>query len=321
MTPRVLVVEDEDTLRTSIVRGLTRHLNVPVEGAGTLTEALALIDEHPPTVILCDLDLPDRTGIEILGELGRRGIHAAVTFVSAYTRAFLAQIPKHAGVRVLEKPVTIEQLRVLVLRDLEKQSSDAPSPFGVADYLQLAAMGGHSVLIEVGHKQGRIVVVRGELWSASDAGGDGDGAFRRLCLERDGVKCSTWRDGPGEKNVQGRWEAMLLDEARALDERRRDGIEGEPQSLRPAPQTGSHSALREPAGRMEVAPMAAAEDRFEELLEDGLSALLTRKYRDAWTAFKAASDLHPTDRTVQANLERLRQLGFGDDGSPQGGTP
>lgn len=318
MTPRVLVVEDEDTLRTSIVRGLTRHLNVPVEGAGTLTEALALIDEHPPTVILCDLDLPDRTGIEILGELGRRGVHAAVTFVSAYTRAFLAQIPKHAGVRVLEKPVTIEQLRVLVLRDLEKHTSDDPSPFGVADYLQLAAMGGHSVLIEVSHKQGRIVVVRGELWSASDASGVGDGAFRRLCLERDGVKCTTWRDAPGEKNVQARWEAMLLDEARALDERRRDGIEPEPQAVEldatPAPPTGAHA----PRARMEIAPAISAEDRFEQLLEDGLSALLTRKYRDAWTAFKAASELHPADRTVQANLERLRQLGFGDDGSNQG---
>lgn len=311
MAPRVLVVEDEDTLRTSIVRGLSRHLNVPVDGAATLGEALALIDEHPPTVILCDLDLPDRAGIEIIGELGRRGIQAAVTFVSAYTRAFLAQIPKHAGVRVLEKPVTIEQLRTLVREDLGRQSSDAPSPFGVADYLQLAAMGGHSVLIEVAHKQGRIIVVRGELWSATDPLGDGDAAFRRLCLEREGVRCSTWRDAPGIQNVHGRWEAMLLDEARALDERRRDGVSSDPQELR-VPRTEVIPEL--PA--LAITPAAPAVDtkqeRFETLMEEGLSALLTRRYADAWTAFFEASSIDPTDRTVQGNLARLRELGFGE---------
>jgi CheY-like chemotaxis protein len=311
MSASVLVVEDEDTLRTSIVRGLSRHLSVPVHGAGTLTEALSIIDEHPPTVILCDLDLPDRAGIEILGELGRRGLHAAVTFVSAYTRAFLAQIPKHAGVRVLEKPVTIEQLRTLVREDLAQHSGDAPSPFGVADYLQLAAMGGHSVLIEVGHKQGKIIVLRGELYSAYDSFGDGDTAFRRLCLEREGVRCTTWRDAPGTRNVHGRWEAMLLDEARALDERRRDGLSSDPQELRVA---FSEPAPPAPIAVIEPAVDPAAE-QFSQLMEDGLSALLTRHYPDAWRAFRAASELNPTDRTVQANLARLRELGFGKDPS------
>lgn len=311
MNPSVLVVEDEDTLRTSIVRGLSRHLHVPVRGAGTLTEALTIIDEQPPTVILCDLDLPDRPGIEILGELGRRGLHAAVTFISAYTRAFLAQIPKHAAVRVLEKPVTIEQLRTLVREDLAQRSGDAPSPFGVADYLQLAAMGGHSVLIEVVHKQGKIIVLRGELYSAFDAVGEGDAAFRRLCLEREGVRCAAWRDAPGARNVQGRWEAMLLDEARALDERHRDGLTSDARELR-----GSSS---EPAPPSPVAlverPVDSAPERFAQLMEDGLSALLTRQYSDAWRAFRAASEINPTDRTVQANLSRLRELGFAKDPS------
>lgn len=310
MAPRVLVVEDEDTLRTSIVRGLSRGLNVPVDGAATLGEALALIDQHPPTVILCDLDLPDRAGIEIIGELGRRQIHAAVTFVSAYTRAFRAQIPKHAGVRVLEKPVTIEQLRTLVREDLARHSTDASAPFGVAEYLQLAAMGGHSVLIEVPHKQGRILVVRGELWSAFDPLGHGDAAFRRLCLEREGVRCSTLRDDPGLQNISGQWEAMLLDEARIRDERRRDGL---PSDLQELTNPDAEAVSEPPTARSTSAPPAIDETRarFDALLEEGLSALLTRRYADAWKAFLEASSIDPTDRTVQGNLARLRELGFG----------
>lgn len=313
MTPRVLVVEDEDTLRTSIERGLSRHLEVPVDVAATFGEALSIIDKTPPTIVLCDLDLPDRAGIEIIGELGRRGIHASITFVSAYTRAFLAQIPKHAGVRVLEKPVTIEQLRALVREDLGRQSTDASSPFGVADYLQLAAMGGHSALIEVAHRQGRIIVVRGELWSASDSLGVGDEAFRRLCLVRDGVRCTTWRDAPGDRNVEGRWESMLLDEARALDERRRDGLASDINDL--SSSSAALSSLPPPSEGVDPPALISSENiqrRFESLMEEGLSALLTKRYADAWRAFFEASSIDPTDRTVRANLARLRELGFGD---------
>ncbi|MBK8412533.1 MAG: response regulator [Sandaracinaceae bacterium] len=143
---RVLVIEDEVVLRTSVVRGLNRVTGLHVVGAGTLGDALAAIDEETPDLILSDLDLPDRSGVELIGELGRRGLSVPVVFVSAFVRAFSPQIPRHVDVHVLEKPVPLEQLRQVV-RERLKINAGA-TPFGPADYVQLACMGRHSVHIE-----------------------------------------------------------------------------------------------------------------------------------------------------------------------------
>jgi len=127
----VLVVEDEDTLRTSVVRGLAKLPGVEAIGAASVAEAIAVLERTPPDVVISDLDLPDRPGLELIGELGSRGLKCPVTFVSAYTRAFAAQIPRHAHVRVLEKPVPLDRLRDLVLTDLEKGRT-APPPAPIA---------------------------------------------------------------------------------------------------------------------------------------------------------------------------------------------
>jgi hypothetical protein len=39
--------------------------------------------------------------------------------------------------------------------------------------------------------------------------------------------------------------------------------------------------------------------------------VLVRQYRAAYAAFEKASAIRPDDPTVAANLERLRQLGYG----------
>jgi DNA-binding NarL/FixJ family response regulator len=74
MTPalasRVLIIEDEAMLRSSMARSLSRVTNVEVLTASTLGEGLAVIDMTPPALILSDIDLPDRSGLELIGELG-----------------------------------------------------------------------------------------------------------------------------------------------------------------------------------------------------------------------------------------------------------
>lgn len=146
---RVLVIEDERTLRTTVARGLAKIPGVEVVEAATMEEAVRALNLGPPSVILSDIDLPDRSGIEILGELGRRGMKVPVIFVSAYLRAYRSQIPPHADVEIHEKPVALDELRNLVRRRIGRVSSPPPSPFGVIDYFQLACMGRRSVIIDV----------------------------------------------------------------------------------------------------------------------------------------------------------------------------
>ncbi len=304
MTPasyRVLVVEDEATLRESVVRGLSRLEGVEVVGAGSVAEALRLLDEREPAVVVSDIDLPDRSGIELLGELGARQMRAHVIFVSAFVKAYKAQIPPRADAEIHEKPLPIEKLRALV-RDRLGGPAEVAAPFGIADYLQLAGMGRHSVALEVSGSRGagRVVVVSGEMWSADDAQGGGLEAFRRLLFDKEAsVRVATLRGEPGTRNLVGSCEEVLLDSARAFDE---GGSGGQGDLL---PELG----FEDPPAPPQAPPAESEDERFARLWDEGVKATLERRLADALQAFRAAQALRPTDKGVEANIRRLEQLG------------
>ena len=150
--PHVLIVEDEALLRKNLARGIAKMEGVTVADAGSVDEALLSIASARPDLVLSDIDMPERSGIELLGELGKRGFNVPVIFVSAYLKAYRAQIPQHANIDIVEKPVALADLRALIADKLA-QAEDA-SPFAVPDYLQLAGMGRRSVRIEVAWADG-----------------------------------------------------------------------------------------------------------------------------------------------------------------------
>lgn len=219
---RVLIIEDEPVLRSSMARGIGKLAGVAVVDVGTVKGALDAIDQSPPQMIISDIDLPDRSGIELLGELGRRGLKVPIVFVSAYLKAYGSQIPPHANVDVREKPIQLEELRAIVQRRLGAGSRPMElAPFAVADYVQLSCLGRHSVVIEVDspENRGRIVIETGTVWTAVDERGEGEQAFARLAfLKGAATRVSTLRGEAGIRTINGGWEGLLLEAARQHDE-------------------------------------------------------------------------------------------------------
>ena len=121
---RVLIVEDETVLRASLAHGLSKTSGMEVRDAGSVDQALSLIDKGAPDIIISDIDLPGRTGIELLGELGKRGLSIPIVYVSAYLKAYGAQIPQHANIEVLEKPIALEELRRVINDKLAARDED-----------------------------------------------------------------------------------------------------------------------------------------------------------------------------------------------------
>lgn len=296
------------------------------------------------------LDLPERSGIELIGELARRGLQVPVLFVSAFVRAYGAQIPRHADVEVHEKPVPLNQLRELVRRRLAKPAAAAAaegSPFSVAEYVQLACLGRHSIQLVVsrgGVHLGKIVVHGGELWSAEDALGVGEEACLRLASAQGArAEPQTVRD-LGPRTVMRPWMALLLDATRAQDERG-----AAPQAPAPPPgppaapsrrasdppprddrasegedapllqvlaelederERAAPPAARPPAARPRAAGGASEREERDEtdaLVARGVEALLERDYAAARTAFESAALRRPDDAFVKANLRRLAE--------------
>lgn len=282
--PRVVVVEHEPFLLQSLQTALSRLPGLEVVAAHTVDEALETL-HVAPAVVISDLDLPGRSGLELLGELGARGLKPRVFFLSARASDWRAQVPAH--IELLEKPIPLAHLRELVTAWLPPAPA-APAPFGLADYLQLASMGHHSVDLEVsGPVAGRVVVVEGEAWSAEDLFGHGVPAFHRLVLApHTVVTCRMLAGEPEARTLWGSCESLLLECARLADEAR---------------------AARPP----EPPP------DFDKLFDAGIEASLTRRYAEALDAFRAAAQLRPDDGCVRVNIARLEVL-LGTRAQPDG---
>jgi two-component system cell cycle response regulator DivK len=115
--PVVLVVDDDDRNR-KLARDVLRAAGLETLEAASGREALALAAQCRPDVILLDLGLPDMSGIDVAGELGRgeRTAGIAVVALSALSdvggRAWLLEAG-FAG--LLAKPIDVrafpEQVR------------------------------------------------------------------------------------------------------------------------------------------------------------------------------------------------------------------
>lgn len=81
---KILVVEDDPQMRRFLRGALTAHGYLLVE-AETAREALQLAASHNPELVILDLGLPDRDGLEVVREL-RTWFAAPIVVVSARGR-------------------------------------------------------------------------------------------------------------------------------------------------------------------------------------------------------------------------------------------
>ena len=113
----ILVVEDEATLRQVITRNLEARGH-DFRGAETATEALRQLSEVKPDLMLLDINLPDRSGWDVLRELRERGMEVATVIVSA-VRVSPARLEEFRPVAYLPKPFPLDALLRLVASEEE----------------------------------------------------------------------------------------------------------------------------------------------------------------------------------------------------------
>ena len=116
----VLLVEDTPSLARTY-RGFLRDEPYDIRHVETGAEALAALEEDIPQVVLLDLKLPDRDGLEILQEISRRRLPCAVIVVTAHGSLDTAVQAMRAGASdFLVKPFNMERLKVTLRNVLER---------------------------------------------------------------------------------------------------------------------------------------------------------------------------------------------------------
>ena len=95
---RVLLVDDHAILRQGVRELLAAAGDIEVVGeAGTAGEAIAAVQALRPDVVLLDVALPDRNGIEVIEDLKRAHAGAGVLALSMYPAAQYAVAAVRAG--------------------------------------------------------------------------------------------------------------------------------------------------------------------------------------------------------------------------------
>ncbi len=122
--PSILVVEDEAVLRRQIGRALEsagHEVHLAEQGG----EGLAAARETGPDLVLLDLRLPDRSGLEVLTEIHEFDASIAVVLMTAHGAVSdVVDAMRRGAVDYLQKPLDLDELRLLVERIFAQQRRD-----------------------------------------------------------------------------------------------------------------------------------------------------------------------------------------------------
>lgn len=112
---RILVVEDHYDTRVSLQRMLTAR-RYRVESANDASSALALCAAKPFDLLLCDIGLPDRSGLELMDEIAARYQIPGIAMTGFGMDSDIAKCKQAGFSEHLTKPVDFETLDAALQR-------------------------------------------------------------------------------------------------------------------------------------------------------------------------------------------------------------
>jgi two-component system response regulator DesR len=128
MTIRVVLAEDQGMVLGAFASllGLEPDIEV-VAMAADGDEALAAVIEHRPDVLLTDIEMPGRTGLDVAVEVQRRGLGTRIVVVTTFARSGYLRRALDAGVAgYVLKDAPVDQLVDTLRRVHSGQRVSAP---------------------------------------------------------------------------------------------------------------------------------------------------------------------------------------------------
>jgi len=148
----ILVVDDESEIREGL-EILLKGEGYGVASAETGESGLAKLEEHPYDLLLLDVSLPDRNGLDMLKEIRRRDPDLSIVLITAYGSIDMARAAfKNGAMDYITKPWSNDELLAQVAQAVEsrrlrdenlhlkralKQRFNFPNIVGKSDKIQM----------------------------------------------------------------------------------------------------------------------------------------------------------------------------------------
>ncbi len=121
---RILIVEDDDVIATSLVRALTAS-GYDITHTPTGAAALAHIDAEPVDLVLLDLGLPDMDGIDVCRQIRDRDSLLPIVLLTARQEEIDIVIGLDSGaVDYITKPFRLAELQARLRVQLRRTEND-----------------------------------------------------------------------------------------------------------------------------------------------------------------------------------------------------
>ncbi|HJS58072.1 MAG TPA: sigma-54 dependent transcriptional regulator [Vicinamibacteria bacterium] len=118
----ILVVDDEEHQR-KVLGGFLRKRGFGIELAGEVDAALRIVASRAVDIVLTDLRMPGRGGVELLDAVRAINPELPVIMMTAYgSVASAVDAMKRGAADYLTKPIDLDELELLVARTLERRA-------------------------------------------------------------------------------------------------------------------------------------------------------------------------------------------------------
>jgi response regulator RpfG family c-di-GMP phosphodiesterase len=119
--PLILVVDDESTVRELLAEGLD-IFGYRTLRASSAAEAIEIVRREPLRMVLSDIEMPERNGIALLGEIKEHDRDLDVVMVTGAVDADTAvQAIRQGASDYVTKPFNLAEVQIVVERTLEKR--------------------------------------------------------------------------------------------------------------------------------------------------------------------------------------------------------
>jgi two-component system nitrogen regulation response regulator NtrX len=156
---QILVVDDEAEIRTSLEE-ILREEGYGVRGAATAAEAMTLLQDAPYDVLLLDIWLPDRDGLEVLSEVRQQAVETRpeVIIISGHgTIETAVKATKLGAYDFLEKPLSLDRTLIVVKNAVEARRLRSENEEFKRQFSASSVLTGESVPLKALRQQIRLM--------------------------------------------------------------------------------------------------------------------------------------------------------------------